>query len=80
MTQHSVTEMNVAIAESLGLDLHRIRKGGVTLTLDGNLGPILEVQYLTMTPEMTSNFVDHVTQRYKLVPLEDEDDEDEGAA
>lgn len=69
------TSANIAIAKALGLDPTTIRKSGVTITLDGDLGPVLTVEMFatdsngrrhTENKELIAEL-----RRYKLVPLED---------
>lgn len=67
-----VTARNIAIAEALGLNPHHIRKDGVTITLDGDLGPLVTVEYKTMGESMISDFAG-VVQRYRLVPIDEDD-------
>ena len=45
MTHPDPTATNIAICEALGLDPKRIRKNGVTIHLDSNLGPVVTVEY-----------------------------------
>lgn len=70
------TTANVAIARALGLDPTHIRKGGVTLTLDGDLGPIITVEsFLTDSNGHRYAIDDEVAtelSRYKLVLLKDD--------
>lgn len=63
-----ITGMNIAICEALGLNPHLIRRSGVKITLDSELGPIVEVQYKTMDESVANNFVGALV-RYKLVDL-----------
>jgi len=65
--------VTVAVAEALGLDPHMIRKGGLRITFDGYVGPIIEVEYLGHRLDGQKwDDVEAVLRRYKLVPLEDE--------
>lgn len=70
---NNITDRNVAIAEALGLDPTKICRGGVRITLDSDLGPVVEVKYRTMDEHMANNFVGALV-RYRLVEIEDAED------
>jgi hypothetical protein len=65
------TATNIAICEALGLDPKRIAKGGVTITLDGYKGPIIEVTYQTHHDDDLGQRLEKVLKRYRLEPLAD---------
>jgi hypothetical protein len=65
------TATNVAIAEALGLDPKRIRKDGVTIHLDGGIGPVVTVEYKYLDHDLDALLTG--LKRYKLVPVEDQD-------
>jgi hypothetical protein len=64
------TTLNIAIAEALGLDPARIRKGGVCITLDGALGPVIDVEYRLTAREVGGLAIE--LARYRLVPIEED--------
>ncbi len=66
------TETNVAICEALGLDPKRIAKSGVTMHLDGDLGPIIEVTYHPLHDDDLGRRLETVLRRYKLVPIDED--------
>lgn len=63
------TAINIAICEALGLDPTRIAKDGVRITLDGHLGPVVEVTYRYF---IDGNFITAL-KSYKLVPIDQGD-------
>jgi hypothetical protein len=65
------TTTNIAICEALGLDSKRIRKGGVTMRLDGDLGPVIDVTYQTLHDDDLGQRLEKVLKRYRLVPIDD---------
>jgi hypothetical protein len=67
----NVTETNMAICEALGLDPKRIRRDGVTIHLDSDLGPVISVEYHTLACDLDLLLTG--LKQYKLVPLDDDD-------
>jgi hypothetical protein len=72
--RYSVTQMNIRIAEALGFNPKQIKKNGLKITLDGELGPIVEVQFGVWDNTMVDSFCAAVA-RYKLIPIDDDDEE-----
>lgn len=71
------TTANIAIAAALGFDAHQILEGGLHLTLDRRLGPIVEVEMFLTNNEGKRYILDDEVatelKRYKLVPIEDDE-------
>jgi hypothetical protein len=66
-----ITSRNVAITKALGLEPTKIRKGGVTITLDGELGPVVKVHYLAMGESTVDSLTSEIAH-YRLVPVDTE--------
>jgi hypothetical protein len=69
---NNVTEINMAICEALGLDPKRIRRDGVIIRLDGDVGPVISVEYHTLAYDLDLLLTG--LKQYKLVPLDDPDE------